>query len=102
MKGVGRFVVVFALSVVWVAASSGLSHGEQVLYLRTEFLPYPESGNDQKLLAYRLCREVPRQAFLIAAREYLHVPTRDESLGELPPEKAEVIELVMFERTTLD
>src|SRR4051812_37573790 len=69
----------------------------QVLYLRTEFLPYKD-GND-KDFSNRLGREIVRQAVLIAAREGLGLQTCDETLQETPPDDANVVQLVVTERS---
>ncbi|MCC7473842.1 MAG: hypothetical protein IT425_00480 [Pirellulales bacterium] len=68
----------------------------QVLYLHTEFLPYPV---EKKLMPFRMSREVVRQAFLIAARDELGLQTCDETLRETPPDDAEVIHLLLSERS---
>lgn len=70
--------------------------GQQVLHLRTEFLPYQQAA--EKKLPYRLGREVVRQAFLLAARDELGMMTCDETLHETPPENGEVVDLMVIER----
>src|SRR4051812_24422030 len=72
----------------------------QVLYLRTEFLPY--KGNNDKELTNRLGREIVRQALLVAARDGLGVQTCDETLQETPPDDAHVIQLTLTERCSRD
>src|SRR4051812_33815780 len=72
----------------------------QVLYLRTEFLPY-QQGADKDLTS-RLNREIVRQALLVAARDGLGIQTCDETLGETPPEDAHVVQLMLIERCNRD
>ena len=78
--------------------SAPLKH--HVLYLHTEFLPYEVKVD--KGIAYRLGREVIRQALLVAARDEMGWSTSDETLGETPPADAEVVELLLRERADLD
>jgi len=82
-------------------ASESQVGGEKtpVLHLHTEFLPYKQLEEND--LAYRLGREVVRQAFLLAAREELGLMTCDETLHETPPENSEVIDLMVIERANI-
>ena len=69
----------------------------QLFYLHTEFLPYETTV--ERGLPYRLGREIIRQAVLIAARDELGVATCDETLHETPSAKAQVIDMLLIERS---
>lgn len=71
----------------------------QVLYLHTEYLPYKHKVD--RGITYRLMREMPRQALLMAAREELGFATRDGTLGESAPTEGDVVHLVLAERSDL-
>src|SRR5690606_32447433 len=49
-------------------------------------------------LSFRLTRELARQAVLITLEEQFRLPVRDETLGEVIPENASVVELALVER----
>jgi len=68
----------------------------QALYLHTEFYPSAEVPHEDD--TDLIVRELIRQALLIAAREELHVPTYDETLGETSPKNIEVLHLFLRER----
>ena len=72
----------------------------QVLYLHTEFLPYKGTGDNSN--SNRLSREIVRQALLVAAHDGMGLQTCDETLQELPPDDAEVVQLLLTERSTRD
>lgn len=46
--------------------------------------------NQEGMLPDLIERELVRQAFLLAAREELGLPTRDAALGEIPPSRSEI------------
>ena len=72
-----------------------IAPARQVLFLQTNFVKdFPE--NRQVNL---LGRELIRQTILFAAREELGIPTFDQTLGENPPENAQVIHLFVRVRT---
>jgi tetratricopeptide (TPR) repeat protein len=50
------------------------------VFLATEY--YPLDHEESGLLQHRLLRELARQAVLVAVRDELGLPTRDETLGE--------------------
>ncbi|MHB8972267.1 MAG: tetratricopeptide repeat protein [Pirellulaceae bacterium] len=72
----------------------------QVLYLRTEFIPYQKAVD--KGIPYRLGREIIRQAILLAGRDELGLATCDETLQETVPKSAQVIQLMPMERADLN
>lgn len=72
----------------------------QVLHLHTEFLPYKQDND--KDYSNRLGREIVRQAVLIAARDGLGLQTCDATLQEIPPDDAEVVHLLVTERSHAD
>ena len=82
-----------------VALAAGATDADShVLYLHTEFFPYQSAAEDS--LSHPLGRELCRQALLIAARNELGLVTRDETLGEVPPEDVQVMHLLLTERAT--
>src|SRR5262245_51472126 len=64
------------------AAKASTSAPPPIVCLHTEYLPWRFEDE----IKFRLMRELGRQALLIAARDELGLPTRDETLGELFPE----------------
>jgi tetratricopeptide (TPR) repeat protein len=103
-RNVARCLFIAALILLVVSCdkpqSGGGSGKPQVLYLHTEFLPYKQDND--KNLSNRLGREIVRQAVLIAARDGLGLQTCDETLQETPPDDAEVVNLVVTERSHSD
>ena len=71
----------------------------QMLSLHTEFLPYEKEVD--KGIAYRLGREIVRQAILLAARDELGLATCDETLKETEPKNAQVVHVMPMERADL-
>jgi tetratricopeptide (TPR) repeat protein len=72
------------------------------LNLHTEYLPYRHEV--EKGIEYRLMREMPRQAMLIAARDELGIATRDGTLGEIATKESEepALDAVLAERVALN
>jgi tetratricopeptide (TPR) repeat protein len=85
------FILAALVGIVAFAATSARAEpagdGPKPLFcLSTEFFPLlPEQVGDGAM-QNRLCREIARQAVLVAAREELQLPTRDETLQEPFPE----------------
>jgi hypothetical protein len=80
--------------------SGDASSKPQVLYLHTEFLPYKQDND--KDFSNRLGREIVRQAVLVAAQDGLGLQTCDETLQETPPDGAEMVNLLVTERSHPD
>ena len=104
MSRFARHAVCLAgMALIWGAADPVAARGQEaagppVLYLHTEFLPYPDATSTD--LPYRLGRELMRQAVLVAARDELHAVTRDETLREDLPQSSQVVHLLLRERAT--
>jgi len=89
---VGAFSVVFAFAPL--GAEETVDSAPQALYLQTNFVKdFPE-----KRQSNLLGRELIRQAILLAAREELGIQTFDQTLGETPPENAQVTYLSLREK----
>ncbi|WP_404306185.1 tetratricopeptide repeat protein [Neorhodopirellula lusitana] len=100
------FALLLLLSLHVIGAADELTDGRsdvgtsQVLYLHTEFIPYQHEA--ERVLQLRLMREFARQAFLIAAREELGIPTRDGTLRESEPGDENGVHLALLERLGTD
>lgn len=93
---VGQALVLWGLVCLMVAGTVRAKDPPTVVYLHTEFLPYDAENEGDSFM--RILREIPRQAFLMAARDEMGLITRDESLAEVPPEDENVIHLALLER----
>jgi tetratricopeptide (TPR) repeat protein len=81
-----RWTLFFVVAATWTASCTMLCSAEQTgnasaapVALATEW--FPKSWKDGYVWQ-PLLRELPRQALLIAARDELSLPTRDQTLGE--------------------
>ena len=92
---ISSLALLLTLLMALLACGRGLA-AEPVLYLHTEFLPYPDPA--PSLLAHRLEREVIRQALLMAARHELGITCYDQTLDEPAGSGDQVVSLILSER----